>query len=407
MPNRIERITFPGSQGHDLAARLELPAGKPRSYALFAHCFSCSKDVLTAVRLAAELNACGIALLRFDFTGLGNSQGDFANTNFSSNVQDLIYAADFLRTHYQAPHILIGHSLGGAAVLAVAGNIPEVRAVATLNAPSDPAHVSHLFADSVADIESQGQAEVQLAGRTFSIQKQFLDDIAEQNLLNKVADLRKPLLIFHSPVDSVVNIEHAARIYKAAKHPKNFVSLDDADHMVSRPADAQYVASVLSAWASRYIESEPPVAEVLEPGTVRVAESRESTLSQSIQIGPHELTADEPLSYGGKDLGPSPYDLLLASLGACTAMTLRMYAERKQWPLEHVAVTLKHEKIHAQDCETCETTVGKVDRMQRYIELQGALDTEQKTKLMEIADKCPVHRTLHSEILVETYSTDA
>lgn len=404
---RTERVNFPGHQGHILAARLDRPTGTPCGYALFAHCFSCSKDVLTAVRISSALAERGIATLRFDFTGLGSSQGEFANTNFSSNVQDLLLAAQFLREHYQAPALLIGHSLGGAAVLAAAGSIGEARAVATVNAPSDPAHVSHLFEDAIADIQVQGEVEVTLAGRKFRIQRQFLEDIAEQNLLKKVKTLHKPLMIFHSPADTIVDISHAARIYGAAKHPKSFVSLDDADHMVSREADARFVASVLTAWATRYIHEdeaapETPTQAAEKARIVYVGETGESLFAQEVRIGPHTFKADEPVAYGGQDLGPSPYDYLLASLGTCTAMTLRMYAERKKLPLEHVAVELKHDKIHAKDCEDCETRAGMVDHIDRNISIQGDLDNDQKAKLLEIADKCPVHRTLHSETHVVT-----
>ena len=397
-----ERINFPGQHGQLLAARLDLPATTPRAYALFAHCFSCSKDILTAVRLSTALAERGIALLRFDFTGLGSSQGEFANTNFSSNVEDLLHATHYLRTHYEAPRLIIGHSLGGAAVLAVAGAIPEVSAVVTLNAPSDPSHVSHLFEKDIPQIQEQGEIEVQLAGRPFRIQRQFLEDIAEQNLLQKVADLRKPLLIFHAPRDATVSIKHAAHIYSMAKHPKNFISLDDADHMISRLEDADFIASVLSAWANRYIKSEQPALALPEPGIVEVTETGVSPFSQEIRSGRHVLNADEPTSYGGADSGPSPYDLVLAGLGACTAMTLRMYAQRKALPLEQVSVTLKHDKIHAADCEDCETRAGKIDRIERSIHLAGDLDAEQKTRLLDIADRCPVHRTLHSEVRIKT-----
>ncbi len=401
MSKAAQRLSFPGSQGHALAARLELPLGTPCAYALFAHGFSLTKNVLTAVRLSEALTARGIAVLRFDFTGLGESEGDFAQTNFSSNVADLKQAAAFLREHYQAPQLLIGHSLGGAAVLSVACDIPDVRAVATLNAPSDPSHVSHLFKDVMDEIHSKGKAEISMLGRKITIQKQFLDDIAEQNLLDRVARLRRPLMICHSPVDTVVDIKHAAHIYKAAKHPKNFISLDDADHMVSRPADAEYVAGILSGWAARYLDA-PPASAQPQPEGVTVAESGEGRYSQTVQTGRHWLHADEPQSHGGKDLGPSPYEFVLAGLGACTAMTLRMYAERKKLPLEHVSVQLRHDKIHAEDCEDCETRAGRIDRIEREITLTGELDDEQRRKLLEIADKCPVHRTLHSEVSVRT-----
>lgn len=405
MSNQSKRINFPGSQGFELAARLELPPAQTHAFALFAHCFSGSKDVLTAVRLSKALNAQGIAMLRFDFTGLGNSQGDFANTNFSSNVEDLIRAADFLRQKYDAPQLLIGHSLGGAAVLAVAAQIPEVRAVATINAPSDPAHVSHHFSAAIENIREKGEAEVLLAGRKFRIQKQFLEDIAEQNLLDKVSKLRKPLMIFHSPVDSTVNIKHAAAIYQAAKHPKSFVSLDDADHMVTRTIDAEFMANTLSSWADRYLSTEPAQVDELFEG-VTVAESEESLLTQTIKAGRHWLRADELQTFGGKDLGPSPYDLLLASLGACTAMTLRMYAERKKISLKHVSVELRHGKIHAKDCQECETREGRVDHIEREITLEGQLSEDQRARLLAIAERCPVHRTLQSEVSVSTRLVD-
>ncbi|NJN45469.1 MAG: alpha/beta fold hydrolase [Candidatus Competibacteraceae bacterium] len=403
-----KRITFPGYQGDLLAARLDHPAGECHGYALFAHCFSCSKEVLTAVRISQALAKRGIAVLRFDFTGLGSSGGEFANTNFSSNVQDLIQAAQFLREHYQAPAILIGHSLGGAAVLAAAGLIPEVRAVATLNAPSDVAHVGHFFTDAIPAIHAQGEMEVTLVGRKFRIKKQFLDDIAEQNLLQRVSELRKPLLIFHSPVDEVVNIDHASRLYGAAKHPKSFVSLDDADHMVSRVADADFVANVLTAWASRYLTvvTQPAVVETT-PGSVQVRETRHSSLAQEIKIGIHTLPADEPVSLGGTDSGPNPYDYLLAALGACTNMTLRLYAQHKGLPVQRISVELNHEKIHAKDCEDCETQVGKIDRIERTITIEGDLTQEQQARLLEIAERCPVHRTLHSEVLIRTRSKPA
>jgi putative redox protein len=406
---QTERVTFPGHQGDALAARLDSPSTRsPCGYALFAHCFSCSKDVIAAARIANALVERGIAVLRFDFTGLGSSGGEFANTNFSSNVQDLLQAAAFLRAHYRPPGLLIGHSLGGAAVLAAAGAIPETMAVATLNAPSDPAHVTHLFEEAVPEIESRGEMDVMLVGRKFKIKRQFLEDIAEQNVLRQVAALRKPLMIFHSPLDAVVGIDHAGRIYQAAKHPKSFVSLDKADHMLSREADAAYVASVLTAWASRYLRDEPVTREAApESGAVRVTESGEGVFTQDVRVGSHRLKADEPASVqGGKDLGPSPYDYLLAGLGACTAMTLRMYANLKKLSLERVTVELSHAKIHARDCKECETAEGRLDNIDRTIHLEGELDEAQRTRLLEIADKCPVHRTLHSEVQIRTRLTD-
>lgn len=400
-------IHFPGAFGSLLAARLDLPAATPAAFALFAHCFTCSKDTLAASRISTALTERGFGVLRFDFTGLGGSEGDFANTNFSSNVADLVAAAAWLRENHQPPKILIGHSLGGAAVLAAAAQITEAAAVATIGAPFDPAHVRHLLAPAVAEIEAAGEGEVTLAGRKFRIKKQFLDDIGMQRSRDRIAGLRKALLIFHSPRDTTVDIENAAQIFMAAKHPKSFVSLDNADHLLTRREDAVYVAAVLAAWAGRYIEQAAvQPAPLGEPGIVTVSETREGKFTQSVTVGRHRLRADEPVSAGGTDTGPSPYDLLLAALGACTSMTLRLYADQKQWPLERVTVRLKHEKIHAQDCTECETREGRIDQIEREIELAGALDETQRARLLEIANKCPVHRTLHSEVVIPTRLTD-
>ena len=400
---RTRQVTFKGVQGDELAARLDLPKGSVRAYALFAHCFTCSKDVFAASRISRALAARGIAVLRFDFTGLGGSDGDFANTNFSSNVQDLIAAADFLRGEYEAPALLVGHSLGGAAVLAAARHVPEARAVATIAAPSSAEHVKAHLTDSIAEIEQKGEAEVILGGRPFRIRKQFLDDIEGHTLANEIAHLKKALIVFHAPLDEIVSIDNATDIFVAAKHPKSFVSLDDADHLLTRKKDAVYVANVLSAWASRFIdEEEDRVAEPVEEGIVRVEETRAGKLQQQIRMRNHVLTADEPEDLGGMDSGPTPYDLLLAALGACTSMTLRMYADRKQWPLERVRVDLTHKRVHAEDCADCETKVGMIDVLTRDIAVTGDLDEAQREKLLEIADKCPVHRTITHEMLIPT-----
>ncbi len=402
MSTGFERVTFPGTQGAQLAARLERPAGPPIAYALFAHCFTCTKDIFAAARIAGSLAARGIAVLRFDFTGLGASGGDFANTNFSSNVGDLVRAADHLRQHHQAPRLLIGHSLGGAAVLAAAAQIPEAAAVATIAAPSDPAHVVRHFTDAVAEIEAKGEAEIRLVGRSFRIRKQFLEDIAGQRLRDRVADLGKALIVFHAPRDPIVGIESARAIFEAARHPKSFISLDDADHLLSRRSDAIYVAEVLAAWASRYIAADQTEEEDIgdpPPGTVMVRERGPAAgrLAQRIAAGRHRLAADEPVEAGGGDTGPNPYDLLLAALGACTSMTLRLYADRKGWPVESIAIHLRHGKIHAEDCAECETREGRIDRIERRIELAGPLDAAQRQRLVEIAEMCPVHRTLKGE----------
>lgn len=397
-------IRFPGSLGTALAARLDSPPGRPLAYALFAHCFTCSKETLAAARISRALTARGIAVLRFDFTGLGGSEGEFANTNFSSNVGDLVAAAQWLGEHHEAPGILIGHSLGGAAVLAAAGSIPESAAVATIAAPADPVHVRRLFEPSAQNIERDGEARVVLADRAFTIRKQFLEDLAEHNMQQRIASLRKALLILHSPRDGVVDIDNATRIFVAAKHPKSFVSLDTADHLLTRKEDADYVVDVLAAWAGRYVGGSAETRETPAepPGTVSVTETRDGKFMQEVRVGAHRFIADEPASYGGGDAGPSPYDLLVAALGACTAMTVRLYSDAKQLPLERVAVRLTHDKVHATDCAECETRDGKIDRIEREIELIGSLDEAQRARLVEIANRCPVHRTLQSEVWMPT-----
>ncbi len=401
------KITFTGGHGVQLAARLDLPQDKPKAYALFAHCFTCSKDIFAASRIASALTGHGIAVLRFDFTGLGASEGEFANTNFSSNVEDLIAAAGFMREDFEAPKIIIGHSLGGAAVLAAAKNIAEVDAVVTINAPADPAHVVENFHCSIDEIEKNGKAEVSLAGRTFKIQKQFLDDISEQNLSNDIATMGKALLVFHAPMDETVSIDNAATIFAAAKHPKSFVSLDGADHLLHRKEDAIYVAGVITAWADRYIDGGQAGAEtpapVASPNTVVVEEAGDGKYSQWASLGGrHLIRADEPIEVGGDDRGGSPYELVLAGLGACTAMTLRMYAARKKLNLDKVSVSMHHEKIHSDDCDGCETNDVKIDHIERSITMTGDLSPDDRKRLLEIADKCPVHRTLHSVVKITT-----
>jgi uncharacterized OsmC-like protein/pimeloyl-ACP methyl ester carboxylesterase len=396
-----ERFDFPNARGEKLSARLDRPAGIPVAYALFAHCFTCGKDNLAARRIAEGLTARGIAVLRFDFTGLGASEGEFANTNFSSNVADLVAAANHMHVMFKAPAILIGHSLGGAAVLCAAAELPEARAVVTIGAPADPAHVVGLFAQQVPEIQAQGEVEVSLAGRPFRIRREFLEDIADQRLKDRIARLRKALLVLHSPTDDTVGIDNASAIFLAAKHPKSFVSLDGADHLISQRRDAVYAADVIAAWAERYLDMVPePDMAPLEG--VLVEETHNGKFEQAIIAGSHRYIADEPISAGGNGAGPNPYEYLLAALGACTSMTIRLYAERKQLPLRHVSVLLKHDKIHAQDCENCETKVGMVDRIDRTVTLEGELDELQRAKLLEIADKCPVHRTLSSEIDIKT-----
>lgn len=406
MPKATQKLSFRGSQGALLAARLDLPSGPPRAYALFAHCFTCSKDIFAAARIADALTDLGFAVFRFDFTGLGMSDGEFANTNFSSNVEDLICAATFLRENHQAPALLIGHSLGGAAVLAAAGDIDEVRAIATIGAPADAEHVVRNFSAKLDEIEREGIAEVALAGRTFHIKKQFLEDVRAKRLHERIASLRKALIVFHSPIDATVGIENASEIFLAARHPKSFVSLDGADHLLSRRQDAVFVAEVLSAWAERYIDAPAQTAILPVPGpqgVVSVTETGHGTFQQEVVSGSHRLLADEPVDVGGLDTGPSPYDFLNIALGSCTSMTIRLYAARKGIALARVRVDVTHDKIHVEDCADCEKPRdGRIDRFVRKIALTGDLDDATRARLMEIADKCPVHKTLSQHSVIET-----
>jgi uncharacterized OsmC-like protein/alpha-beta hydrolase superfamily lysophospholipase len=400
----VIRATFSGSNGDELAARLELPHSPVRAFALFAHCFSCTKDILAARRIASALANAGVAVLRFDFTGLGSSQGDFANTDFSSNVEDIIRAADYLRSNYEAPVILIGHSLGGAAVLAAAERIPEAKAVVTINAPADVAHVFQQLGGSLDRIRSEGEAEVKLGGRFFRIRRSFVEDAEMQRLEEKISSLGKALLVLHAPRDEVVGIENASRIFLSARHPKSFISLDDADHLLSRPKDALYAAGVIAAWAARYIPEAR--AEIAEAEHVMVRETGEGKFQNLIVAGRHRLIADEPAAAGGLDTGPNPYDYLSIALGACTAMTLRVYAEHKNLALDRVAVEVRHGKVAADHCADCSAVTqarsAKIDRFERVIRIEGEIDTGVAAKIVEIAEKCPVHRTLESGSAVVT-----
>ncbi len=401
-----ERFTFPGHAGDDLAGRLDLPEGPHLATALFAHCFTCGKDITAARRIAARLATMGIAVLRFDFTGLGHSGGEFANTTFTSNVEDLTRAAHHLADRDMAPTLMIGHSLGGAAVLKAARDIDSIRAVVTIGAPFDPAHVTHNFGDALDRISIEGEAEVDLAGRPFTIGKRFLEDVSGATLEGAIAKLNKALLVMHAPRDATVGVENATRIFTAAKHPKSFVTLDDADHLITRAEDAEYAAEVISAWATRYLDLRPPAPPPGAPeGIIRVSEADPDGFLQDVNAGPfHHTLADEPRAYGGTNQGMSPYGFLSAGLGACTSMTIRMYARRKGWPLTHVSVDISHDKVHAQDAETSNEV--RIDSFRREVRLEGDLDADQRKRLMEIADKCPVHKTLEKGAKVETILVD-
>ena len=402
------KLEFENDAGETLAGLLETPPDNvvTQRYAIFAHCFTCGKDIAAASRISRALAAHGIAVLRFDFTGLGSSDGDFANSNFSSNVQDLISAAEKLKAEYAAPQLLIGHSLGGAAVLAAAQQIESIRAVATIGSPATAKHVEHLFQAEASLIEKQGEASIAIGGRQFLIKKQLLDDINHYNSTDAIKNLNAALIVFHSPVDSIVSIDQAAEIYQAARHPKSFISLDNADHLLSKASDANYVGVTLAAWAGRYLEIDessnapfPGEQPTLAAGEVLVTELDQKFL-RGMFSDSHRLLADEPEKYGGSNLGPSPYDLLLMSLGACTSMTLRMYANRKKMLLEDIEVKLVHERVHAEDCVDCK---DNIEQITRSISFKGDLSDEQKASLLVIADKCPVHRTLENnpQILTE------
>jgi len=403
MTARIERVSFEGSAGDRLDARLDLPAGEPTAFALFAHCFTCSKEIPAATHIARGLVDQGIAVLRFDFTGLGASEGDFANTNFSSNVEDVARAAAMLRARYSAPKVLIGHSLGGAAVLAVAAQIPEAVGVVTIGAPFDAAHVTELLpVDVVSALDRSDEVRVEIGGRSFPIRRQLLEDVSAQHLSEAIAGLNRALLVFHAPDDELVDVDNARRIFAIAKHPKSFVSLDGSDHLLTRRADAIYVAQVLGAWVSRYLSGYTVrEAATVPAGTVVVTDAPNGALAETIRAGRHTLVADEPAGIGD-DTGPNPYDLLLASLGACTAMTLRLYAHRKAWPLENVSVQLTHKRLHAADARDCETGRCLIEHIDVALELDGPLTDDQRHRLAEIAERCPVHRTLLGEIEIVT-----
>ena len=396
------RFSFTGHDGSELAARLDLPDGPHLATALFAHCFTCSKDIPAARRISARLAGAGIAVLRFDFTGLGHSGGEFENTSFATNIRDLTLAAEALEADGKAPSLLIGHSLGGAAVLGAARKIDSIKAVVTIGAPFDPGHVTHNFGDALDTIDAEGVAEVTLGGRPIRIGRDFVENVKAETLEGEIANLQRALLVLHAPRDQIVGIENAAQIFTTAKHPKSFVTLDDADHLITRSEDAEYAAEVISAWAKRYLELSPPAPPPGAPeGIVRVREADPNGFLQDINSGPdHHGLADEPVAYGGTNKGMSPYGYLSSGLGACTSMTIRMYARRKKWPLTHVRVDVCHDKVHAQDAE--DAIGAKADKFTRVIYLEGDLTEDQRQRLLEIANRCPVHRTLERTSEIET-----
>jgi len=401
---KIEKITFNSRKGEILSARIDLPLGvEPVACALFAHCFTCGKSMKAMRHISRALVEQGIAVFRFDFTGLGESEGDFADTTFSSNIADLVDAAGYMSQRYAAPRIIIGHSLGGAAVLQAAAQIDSVVAVATIGAPFDPVHIRNAFQSSLEEIESTGKAVVQFGGRAFTITKGFVEDLEAHHVAKNIKNLRRALLVMHSPVDRTVGIDNAGLIFEAARHPKSFVSLDQADHLLTNADDSLYVGSVIATWARRYIGRVEREQTASDSGDSRVvAHIDRNHYRTEIFANGHSMIADEPVADGGSNEGPSPYDFLVAGLGSCTGITLRMYADRKEWPLDGVTVRLNHEKVHARDCDCDATINGKIDLIEREIELHGDLDVDQRARLMQIANRCPVHRTLHGEVVVKS-----
>ena len=397
-----QKVFFKNNQGQELAGRLELPADQhPHNFALFAHCFTCTKNLSAVRNISKALTQKGFGVLRFDFTGLGESEGDFADTNFAGNVEDLIAAADYLKEHHKAPALLVGHSLGGAAVIFAGAQLDSVEAVATIGAPSNPKHVAHLLQSNIEEIQTAGIATVMLSGRPFTIKKQFLDDLEAHTLPKVAKKLRKALLILHSPQDSTVEVINAEEIYHAARHPKSFVTLDGADHLLTNSKDSHYAGSVIASWASRYVDM-PETSDLKSKHQVVASLDGDAGFTADMKIGNHYFTADEPLDFGGNDFGPSPYEFVSAGLSACTVMTMQMYARRKGWDLQNVEVHTSYSKTHAEDCANCETDSAKIDTFHREIRISGKLDDKQRQRLMQIADRCPVHRTLHSETQVIT-----
>ena len=394
-------LTFNNRNNIELSARLDMPYGKPKAYALFAHCFSCSKNIKAAYHISHSLAQKGIAVLRFDFTGIGESEGEFEDSNFSSNVEDIVDASNYLVDHYESPQILIGHSLGGTAIVKAAKSLRDSKAVVTIASPFKPSHVEKIITKN-NETDERTDVSIKLGNKTLKIKKQFLDDLKNSDINDDLSSLNKALLVMHSPFDNVVSIDSASGIFLKAKHPKSFISLDNADHLLSEQSDSVYVGKLISEWACKYIDIDDEKEEILSKDNKVVVQTANNNLKTDIFVGRHHLVADEPKSVGGTDLGPNPYDYLLASLGSCTTITLKMYANRKGWNLDSAKVILDHQKIYAKDCEECETEIGKIDYIEREIELLGDLDKDQRNRLLEIADRCPVHRTLHSEIVVKT-----
>lgn len=399
-----ERLKIQNRKGITLNANLELPANqKPNYYAIFAHCFTCSSSLNAVRNVSRALTQNGFAVLRFDFTGLGRSEGEFADSHFSANIDDLLDVHAYMAEHYQAPSLLVGHSLGGAAVLVAASKIDDIKAVATIAAPASVSHVKRLFSHQFEEAGEKGNVEVNIGGRPFMINQDFVKEFDNTDLPLIVKNLRKPLLIMHSPFDKTVGIENAEQLYKRAFHPKSFITLDHADHLLSQETDSLYAGEMIGTWAKRYFPKvENKMLSTEGEQLVGHLNIIEDNFTTSIQTKNHTFIADEPISFGGNDFGPSPYEYLNAGLAACTVMTLKLYAERKQWDLREVFAYISHSRKHSEDLGVDLEKPTRLDFISKKLKFVGNLSEEQKERLKEIASRCPVHKTLASEVIFQT-----
>ena len=398
------KLNIENKNGLILQAHLELPANqKPNRYAIFAHCFTCTSSLSAVKNISRALTNYGFGVVRFDFTGLGKSEGEFAESHFSANVDDLIAVSNYMESHYKAPELLVGHSLGGAAVITAASRLDNVKAVATIGAPATVSHVTHLFSHDIDSIRKGELTEVNIGGRPFKINPEFVSDFDKTDLPSVVKNLRKPLLILHSPTDTIVGIKNAEQLYHNAHHPKSFVTLDNADHLLTNSNDSNYAGNLIGTWVQRYFEPEEnTMLETQGEQLVGHLNLVEDNFTTSIQTKKHSMIADEPASVGGDDFGPSPYEYLNAGLAACTVMTLKMYAQRKQWDLQEVFVYISHSKKHSDELELDIEEPGYLDHISKKLKFVGNLDASQKQRLKEIASRCPVHKTIASEVVFDT-----
>ncbi|WP_019038548.1 bifunctional alpha/beta hydrolase/OsmC family protein [Psychroflexus tropicus] len=400
----LEKVTFQNKNGEDLIGRLQFPDEQhAKAYAIFAHCFTCGKNLKVIREISTALTKLGIAVLRFDFTGLGQSDGDFEETNFSHDIEDLIEASNFLKQNYEAPKLIIGHSLGGTAALFASQKIDSLKAIVSIASPSQPSHVEELIVRSTKEGsagDDSNSVEISLGGKDFTIKKQFLDDIKSKDTASFLGDLKIPYLIMHSPQDRIVSIDNAEDLYKWSHHPKSFISLDKADHLLNTNVDASYIGSLIGHWSSNSLELTKDKNTAMESESQSAAVlNNEDKFTTQMKVGDFEMIGDEPESYGGHNFGPAPYDFLTAGLAECTAMTLHVYARQKKWALKEVKVHVDYEKKKIEDEDG---KAIKKDFISKKIEILGDLDEDQKKRLVEIGERCPVNRTLHSEIEISS-----